>query len=145
MWNALDGTFLGNLTVLNSSVDSVAWNPDGSRLASGSGDWMIRIWNPKTGALLQSFRESDGPVISVAWNPDGERLATRSWYGTTRIRNVSTGDARTLATPAPTQTSKPTFSTPSPLLDPLFQMGLGLLAVAGLGFLYLWTTRRRQL
>lgn len=31
----------------NSSVDAVAWSPDGKRIASGSEDHTVQVWEPQ--------------------------------------------------------------------------------------------------
>ena len=36
-------------------VDSVAFSPDGNRVASGSFDSLVKIWNIETGAEVSSF------------------------------------------------------------------------------------------
>ncbi len=55
------------------SVWSVAWSPDGQRLASGGIDKTVRIWNVSTGETLRSLPAPDF-VSSVDWSPDGELL-----------------------------------------------------------------------
>ena len=42
-------------------MTSVAWSPDGARLATGSADNMARVWDAASGALLRVvFGASDG-------------------------------------------------------------------------------------
>ena len=36
-------------------VRSVAFSPNGNRVASGSFDELVKIWNAATGALVSSF------------------------------------------------------------------------------------------
>lgn len=76
----------------SSRVWSVAWSPDGQRLATGSHDGTARVWdisNRKDLLVLGRYRGP--PVASVAWGPDGKRLATGAWDGTAKIWDAISG------------------------------------------------------
>ena len=70
-------------------VISVAFSPDGRRLASGSGDRTVRISSAEdpqaSPVVLRGHEES---VHSVAFSPDGRRLASGSGDKTVRIWNA---------------------------------------------------------
>ncbi|MEO6037527.1 MAG: hypothetical protein ABIQ93_03870, partial [Saprospiraceae bacterium] len=66
-------------------VNSVAFSPDGQRLATGSSDQLAKIWDLENGKeLLSLFGHSDA-VTCVAFSPDGQRLATGSGDQTVKI------------------------------------------------------------
>src|SRR5437588_105512 len=74
-----------------STVWSVAFSPDGRSLASGSGDFSVRIWDLATGRQQRVFDEHTGPVWSVVYSPDGRLLASGSYDGTIRLWDVEKG------------------------------------------------------
>lgn len=62
-----------------SPVYSVAFSPDGSRIASASDDHLVRVWDRVTGKLVgQPLAGLTDSAFSVAYSPDGQRLAAAS-------------------------------------------------------------------
>ncbi|KAH8742668.1 hypothetical protein F5883DRAFT_387437, partial [Diaporthe sp. PMI_573] len=81
-----------------TSVHSVAFSPDGSRLASASGDLVsVKLWDVSTGDCIAALNV--GKVIySVAFDATGSRLNTD--VGTFVLNSPSSAQVATIA-PAP--------------------------------------------
>jgi WD40 repeat protein len=75
----------------SDNINSVAWNSDGRRLATGSSDNTVRVWDAETGKVLLTLRGHDESVRSVAWSPDGKRLATGNAGHTAKVWDPETG------------------------------------------------------
>jgi WD40 repeat protein/nucleoside phosphorylase len=96
IWNATTGGKIlhydSHYGVLpNFSVSSVAWSPQGDRIASTCGDKTIRLWDITTGKRIAAFQTSSDWVYMIAWSPDGRCLALANGNSTAEILDASTG------------------------------------------------------
>ena len=57
-------------------METLAFSPDGSMLASGSRDNTIRLWDVETHDVLHTITEHEDDVWTVAFSPDGKTLAS---------------------------------------------------------------------
>jgi WD40 repeat protein len=69
-------------------VRGLAYNADGSRLASCAQDQTVRVWDGHTGHLLRTFKGHTAAVYGVAYAPDGLRVASAGWDGTVKVWDV---------------------------------------------------------
>ena len=77
-------------------MQSIAWAPDGTTLATAGDDGLIQVWETSTWRHLHQLTAS-GPVHSIAYTPDDSTaLATAGDDGKFRIWDVGTGRQRRL-------------------------------------------------
>lgn len=96
VWNVETGESLPNITGhkpaegdVTLGVYGLAFNPDGSLLATASYDGTVRIWNPADGTQLASLPTSDiGGAGVVVWSPNGTLLASGNVDRTVQIWGV---------------------------------------------------------
>ena len=92
LWDAETGEHIRTFTGHTSGVNSVSFSPDGSTLASGSGDNTVRLWDAETGEHIRTFTGHTSGVYSVAFSLDGRTLATGSGDNTVRLWDAETGE-----------------------------------------------------
>ena len=73
IWDLESGKQILTLSGQKGNVYSVAFSPDGKRLAIGS-----KIWDLESGKEVITLSKDDSDTESVAFSPDGKRLATGS-------------------------------------------------------------------
>jgi WD40 repeat protein len=81
-------TFTGHTAL----VASVAFSPDGLRLASASYDGTVKVWDSATGQESLTLKGHTGEVNSVTFSPDGQRLASASSDQTVKVWDAATGE-----------------------------------------------------
>src|SRR5271157_5744549 len=74
-----------------AAVISVAWSPDGKRLATASQDKTAKVWDAASGKELLTLKGHGDFVTGVAWSPDGKRLATASQDKTAKVWDAASG------------------------------------------------------
>ncbi|RMG90346.1 MAG: WD40 repeat domain-containing protein, partial [Chloroflexi bacterium] len=88
-WNVADGTQVNVFNGAESRIRSLATNPDGTQLAAGETDNLVRIWDVATQEQLHALDHS-GVVYHVAFNSDGVHLLTTSEDRSIRIWDTET-------------------------------------------------------
>ncbi|MBC8284910.1 MAG: WD40 repeat domain-containing protein, partial [Nitrospinae bacterium] len=72
-------------------IKTVAFNPDGKTLATGSSDKTIIIWDAKSGSPLKVLKGHTGKIKSLAYSPNGLILASAGNDETIKLWETKTG------------------------------------------------------
>ena len=71
-------------------VRSVAFSPDGNKLASSSDD-LVRVWSASSGQVLAKMVGHDLWVYAIAFAPDGSKVVSGGADRTVRVWSALTG------------------------------------------------------
>jgi WD40 repeat protein len=85
---------LGTLRFCQPFPTSLAWLPDGSRLASGGHDHRIRVWDPDTGKERSTLEGHTSYVNCISISADGKLLASGAQDSELRLWDVDSGNVR---------------------------------------------------
>ncbi len=77
LWNVENGTRSSSVSA--PYAKALAASPDGTQIAEGGSDKMLRIRDASTLAVQRVLRVHDGGVSAVAWHPKLPLLATASF------------------------------------------------------------------
>ena len=75
---------VGTLQGHSRYVMSVSFSPDGTKVASGSGDLLgdtngvVKLWDVTNGECLHTLEGHSDSVSSVSFSPDGSKVLTAS-------------------------------------------------------------------
>uniref|UniRef100_A0A7M4FLX1 WD repeat and HMG-box DNA-binding protein 1 n=1 Tax=Crocodylus porosus TaxID=8502 RepID=A0A7M4FLX1_CROPO len=79
----------GILTRFTTNANHVVFNTDGTKIAAGSSDFMVKIVEVTDCSQQKSFRGHDAPVLSLCFDPKEAFLASASCDGSVRVWKIS--------------------------------------------------------
>lgn len=79
-----------------AGISTIAWNPDGSKVAVGYTDGLVRIWDTADNSLLVILEGHSDEITTIGWSPVDNRIITGSFDGTARVWHSYTGEHLTI-------------------------------------------------
>lgn len=77
----------------HKDVTTLAWDPSGTLLATGTFDGQARIWNQE-GSLVSTLKAHTGPIFSLKWNKSGTALLSGSVDNTAIVWDPKKGTVK---------------------------------------------------
>ncbi len=93
------------VTVPAASLVDLEFSPDGTMLAVGTGDGVVRVCDVRSGRVVATdpgrqrhfdaagVTATEGALQDLAFSPDGRTVAVADWYLTVRLFDVATASA----------------------------------------------------
>jgi WD40 repeat protein len=91
VWDVTTGQLFRTLGRQPADYHTVAFSPDGSKLAAGGADRTVTVWDAATGGKLRTLQGITRTVRAVAFSPDGSKLAAGSADRTVKVWDAGTG------------------------------------------------------
>ncbi|KAF4017509.1 hypothetical protein G4228_008997 [Cervus hanglu yarkandensis] len=79
----------GILTRFTTNANHVVFNGDGTKIAAGSSDFLVKIVDVMDCSQQKTFRGHDAPVLSLSFDPKDIFLASASCDGSVKVWQIS--------------------------------------------------------
>ena len=116
LWNTETQSFSTPLTGHNSHVLTVAFSPDDTLLASGSGGGEVILWDVQNRQHFSTLDSHTDQVKAVVFSSDGKKFASASKDGTVHLLDLQTEKKAALPTEPNSSVEALTFSPDSSTL-----------------------------
>jgi WD40 repeat protein len=91
----VSGKTLARLSGHSDYVRSIAFSPDGNRIAAAGGapqrDGEIKVWDVQSHQLLKTMQGHKDCIYSIAWSPDGKLIASGSYDRAVKLWDATSG------------------------------------------------------
>ncbi|MFQ5650724.1 MAG: hypothetical protein ACE5IY_12345 [bacterium] len=73
-------------------VNSLAYNPDGTLVATAGADNTVKVWSASSGELLRTLSHHQADIFAVAFSPNGRWLASAGYDRAVVVWDVEKGE-----------------------------------------------------
>jgi WD40 repeat protein len=96
-----DTTLIRKLDRQNGAIASLAWSPDGRRIAVGGAAPEVNVYDAETGERVAQCQGHTAGIYALAFSSDSSALAAAGFDGTVRLYDVATGKLNKAFAPVP--------------------------------------------
>jgi WD40 repeat protein len=100
-----DTTLIRELERQGGPIFSLAWSPDGSKIAVGGASPQVTLYDAESGKALPALTGHTAGIYALAYSPDSKRLATGGFDGKVRIYDTAAGTMIREFIPVPLETA----------------------------------------
>lgn len=94
VWDLASGQLLRTFDSASQDLNGASYSPDGTLIAAGNIDTIVRVWNAATGELVHKLTGHTERVWSTGFSSDGKILATAGADAHVKLWNVADGSLR---------------------------------------------------
>lgn len=94
IWDVETGLCVRTFTNQDGFMGTLAWSPDGTRVAFGASKHTVLVVDVYTGKVVLHLKCHE-EITALTWSPDGTRIASSTRAGTVRIWNAVSGQLMT--------------------------------------------------
>ncbi len=94
VWDLTAGQLLRTFDSASQDLNGASYSPDGTLIAAGNIDTIVRVWNAATGELVHKLSGHTERVWSTGFSRDGKILATAGADTHVKLWNVADGSLR---------------------------------------------------
>ncbi len=96
-----DSTLIRKFEEQQGKIFTLAFSPDGARLAVGGIGSEVPIYDTESGARIASCKGHSGGIFTLSFHPGGKQLAAAGFDGLVRLYDAATGAERKAFIPVP--------------------------------------------
>lgn len=85
------GNIINDFSGHTTTVNSLQFSSDNSKVLSASRDNTVKIWNSNIGNVITDFDEHTDSVVEAVFSSDDSMAASASWDNTVKVWNADTG------------------------------------------------------